>query len=193
MEMRTVVSVATLLLVNLGPAVCAARARKLLTHVPQGATAAAVLDLDALPLMRGWLDRDPEMKKELGSHLRRSLGVDLTGVRAVVGFATRLEPEFSGAVLLRLEKAGRLKGKAIGRFQGVELVRLGRGPMVAASVKSGLAAKGLVCVPLTRRSSPQARRCGPIAWYDAIGCCSWQAAASVAVFHCFVGSGCLRI
>ena len=122
------------------PAAYAGGAAKLLELVPARAQAVLVTAPGSLGLLHRFLNSEPEMKRQMGAYLRREVGVDLTGVNGMYGFALDLgrdDPDI--AIVLQLKSSGgKIKGKQKGRHRGVRLVRMSEPRMVAAVMPGAL-------------------------------------------------------
>jgi type IV pilus assembly protein PilA len=108
----------------------------LLELVPDKALATLVLRSNAIQLVRRVLDDDPEMHKELREYLVQRVGLDLTGLSAVVAFVTSIAPP-DGALFLRMPLSGQPKWQKVGEADGVALYRVDEG-IFAAALPTGL-------------------------------------------------------
>jgi hypothetical protein len=86
---------------------------------------------------RAMLDQRPEMRADVSSFLKRSIGVDLTRIEGGMLFFTDLGKKPLGAGILLLPSPGNLKKPPVSRHLGVGLVKVDK-DLFAAVVPEGL-------------------------------------------------------
>lgn len=122
---------------------CAGAARKeqtlLREYLPDSANASFILRRNALSMLEDFLADNPEMTRELSQHFKRTLGVDLSSVRGIAGFAIWPSEDSKAAAFLHLGQPSPLSGKPIETHRGVGIFASGIDPaLVMASVKDGV-------------------------------------------------------
>jgi dihydrofolate synthase/folylpolyglutamate synthase len=113
--------------------------------LPATANAAFLVRRDGLVFLRGLLDEDPALRRELHEFLLRTVGVDLSTTDGVAGWLESVDPPV-GAVLLTLPAPGDFRGPVVGDEGGVPLHMLGRAtaalvPKVGVLIGSELAVR----------------------------------------------------
>ena len=115
----------------------ACQERSPLDRVPADARAVVLMSPKVIDGVRRYVIADEEAQSELSLFFLRTVGADLTNVRAVVLFARALEPQPEPGILLLTSRAAELTFPAAGTHDGVTVHRVSA-RVVAAAIPGGI-------------------------------------------------------